>query len=109
MGSSSRYRKIRNGKIFLTSYGDLLQDHIILYDSYSTALYNLQLCNFIKDELKVKRRNAYRELLKESNVNVTSNWKEVRRKIKDDIRYQKFRKILYSYPYSMYRCFYRFL
>merc|ERR1712176_590924 len=42
------------------------------------------------DELKAKRKKAYRELLKENNVNVTSNWKEIRRKIKDDIRYAKF-------------------
>ena len=50
--------------------------------------------NIIKDELKVKRKNAFRELLKESNVNVTSNWKEIRRKIKDDVRYQKYRHSL---------------
>ena len=42
------------------------------------------------EELKAKRKKAYRELLKENNVNVTSNWKEIRRKIKDDIRYAKF-------------------
>lgn len=46
--------------------------------------------NHHMDELKVKRKNAFRELLKESNVNVTSNWKEIRRKIKDDVRYQKY-------------------
>ena len=50
--------------------------------------------NLVKDELKVKRKNAFRELLKESNVNVTSNWKEIRRKIKDDVRYQKYRHSL---------------
>ena len=50
--------------------------------------------NLVKDELKVKRKNAFRELLKESNVNVTSNWKEIRRKIKDDVRYQKYRNSL---------------
>ena len=42
----------------------------------------------------MKRKNAFRELLKESNVNVTSNWKEIRRKIKDDVRYQKYRHSL---------------
>lgn len=46
--------------------------------------------NHHMDELKVKRKNAFRDLLKESNVNVTSNWKEIRRKIKDDVRYQKY-------------------
>ena len=50
--------------------------------------------NRVKDELKVKRKNAFRDLLKESNVNVTSNWKEIRRKIKDDVRYQKYRHSL---------------
>lgn len=42
------------------------------------------------DDLKTKRKKSYHALLKENNVNTTSNWKEVRRKIKDDIRFQKF-------------------
>ena len=48
----------------------------------------------------MKRKNAFRELLKESNVNVTSNWKEIRRKIKDDVRYQKYRHSLPPYTES---------
>merc|ERR1719402_252779 len=42
------------------------------------------------DELKAKRKKAYHNLLTENNVNTTSNWKEIRRKIKEDIRFQKF-------------------
>ena len=43
-----------------------------------------------KDELKAKRKKAYHALLSENNVNTTSNWKEIRRKIKEDVRFQKF-------------------
>lgn len=42
------------------------------------------------DELKAKRKKAYHDLLHEHNVSTTSNWKEIRRKIKEDIRFQKF-------------------
>ena len=59
-----------------------------------SLLFHIFIENLVKDELKVKRKNAFRELLKESNVNVTSNWKEIRRKIKDDVRYQKYRNSL---------------
>ena len=42
------------------------------------------------DNLKEKRKKAYHQLLQEHKVNTTSSWKEIRRKIKDDVRYQKF-------------------
>lgn len=42
------------------------------------------------DSLKEKRKKAYHQLLQEHKINTTSSWKEIRRKIKDDVRYQKF-------------------
>ena len=45
---------------------------------------------FFVDSLKEKRKKAFHQLLAETKVNTTSSWKEIRRKIKEDIRYQKF-------------------
>ena len=40
--------------------------------------------------MKAKRKKAYNDLLRETNVNTTSNWKDIRRKIKEDARFLKF-------------------
>ena len=56
--------------------------------NYSYLFFYLLIC--IVDSLKEKRKKAYHQLLQEHKVNTTSSWKEIRRKIKDDVRYQKF-------------------
>lgn len=42
------------------------------------------------DQLRAKRKKAFHILLEETKVNTTSSWKETRRKIKEDVRFQKF-------------------